>query len=97
MSRRERMRLELDGCTAVDAILCFAHERAALMGLECVVVEAGAARVVFEVAGPEPMVGAFEMACSLGPAGCPVPVMRCLPLSDHGGVSGWKEGGAGWV
>lgn len=86
MSRRERMRLELDGCAAIDAILRFAQERAALMAVACVVVESGPARVVFDVAGPEAMVGAFEMACRLGPAGCLVPVVRCLPVP--GPVSG---------
>ncbi|MFW7267290.1 hypothetical protein ACMAUO_04875 [Gluconacetobacter sp. Hr-1-5] len=86
MSRWERMRLELEGCTAVEAIVGFARERAALMALECVVVESGPGRVVFDVAGPEPLVGAFEMACSLGPAGCLVPVVRCLPVAGDDGV-----------
>ncbi|MFT8778148.1 MAG: hypothetical protein ABF893_16060 [Gluconacetobacter liquefaciens] len=88
MSRWERMRLELDGCAAVEAIVGFAHERAALMALECAVVERGPTRVVLDVAGPEPLVGAFEMACSLGPGECLVPVVRCLPLVEDDGVQG---------
>lgn len=91
MSRWERMCLELEGCMAVEAILCLARERAALMALECVAVETGPARVVFEVAGPEPLVGAFEMACSLGPAGYVVPVVRCLPVPGEDGVQGERE------
>ncbi|MFT9093219.1 MAG: hypothetical protein ABF479_19810 [Gluconacetobacter sp.] len=88
MSRWERMRLELDGCAAVEAIVGFAHERAALMALACVVVETGPARVVLDVAGPEPLVGAFEMACRLGPAECLVPVGRCRPGAGDDEVAG---------
>jgi hypothetical protein len=50
----------------------FARERAARLSLGLTLHHADAARMTVSVTGPEPLVDAFEMACSLGPLDCVV-------------------------
>ncbi len=58
----------LEGGSLVD----FARERAARLSLGLTLHHADAARMTVSVTGPEPLVDAFEMACSLGPLDCVV-------------------------
>ncbi|NVN12986.1 acylphosphatase [Nguyenibacter vanlangensis] len=88
MARRERMRMVLAGCAQDAAMMRFARERAALLSVTCVVHEAVPERLVLEVSGPEALVGAFEMACRLGPPGCLAPDILC---ESEWGESEWED------
>lgn len=64
--RPVRMRYDIRGRMRVPAYLAFVAERARWFGLSgWASAEAGGVTVV--AAGPEAMVGALEMACTLGP------------------------------
>ncbi|WP_237155507.1 hypothetical protein [Oryzibacter oryziterrae] len=58
------------GALVPESFRAFAEHRAARLDLGLAVGPLSAALAEVAVTGPEPLVDAFEMACSLGPSDC---------------------------
>lgn len=65
--RPVRLRYVVEGRMRVGDYLAFVAERAHWFGLDGWIEPNGAESVTLVVSGPEAMVGALEMACTLGP------------------------------
>jgi hypothetical protein len=75
----EHAHFAFKGSFRTNSFVEFAQHRAARLGLDIEVGEAGADSVALNVSGAAELVDAFEMACSLGPFDCLV-----LDVVRHG-------------
>ena len=76
----ENGRFVFKGKFQTGSFVEFARHRAARLGLDIEVGQAGVDAVAVNVSGAAELVDAFEMACSLGPFDCLV-----LDVERHGG------------
>ncbi len=81
------VRYALDGQLDIADYLAFTLERATWLGIAGSVRAVEGGRVIVEAAGPEAMVGAFEMALTLGPLTALVTEVSVTPLQTP-----WPDG-----
>ena len=74
-------RYEIDGRLDVASYLAFVLERARWLGIVGSARAVGGNRIAVEAGGPEAMVGAFEMALTLGPLSALVTDIVVTPLA----------------
>lgn len=80
--RPVQVRYELTGRMEVPEFVAFAVERAAWLGIAGSVEVTGPGQLTVIAAGPEAMVGAFEMALTLGPLTALVTEVTVSELSE---------------
>lgn len=80
-----RVAWAISGAMDVPRYLAFVAERAAWLGLDGWVAAGDDATVSVAVAGPEVLVGALEMACTLGPLDALIDEVR--PVGEPAGIT----------
>ena len=80
--RKVQVRYDLSGRMELSEFVAFAVERAAWLGIAGSVAVTGPGQVSVIAAGPEAMVGAFEMALTLGPLTALVIEVRVSELDE---------------
>ncbi|MDJ1006312.1 MAG: hypothetical protein QNJ13_00680 [Paracoccaceae bacterium] len=75
---RSIVSLEFVGRFDPQSFAAFAAHRAERLSLDHLVVSGAQERTVIRLEGPDPLIDAFEMALSLGPADCLVRDVRRL-------------------
>lgn len=87
--RPAALEMEFFGTLGSDFI-AFATARAARLDLKGWISEGGN-RVIAHVEGPEALIGAFEMACSIGPDQVAVEDWTCKDVDAERGLTGFAR------
>lgn len=83
----------LSGQLQSDAVQDWVCHRARLLNLSGWVAQRDAGQITIVVAGPEPLIGAMEMACSLGPVDICVDRIDSRPVKLPVTVTGFRKRG----